>query len=288
MIAEAEIRRCAARWGVDPMLADLDYSLGWFLAAIARAGSPADLWLFKGGTCLRKCYFEDYRFSEDLDFTATAFISPEALLEWVERATRWAADHDGPDFAAAPARLEVIEDEYGSESYQVRVYYRGPLRWGGSPRAIRLDVTRDEQVLWPPAPRPLSHPYSDAQLLSPVELTCYALEEVLAEKMRAVSGQRRFAISRDLYDIHRLAQAGVSVASVTSLLPAKLAARGIEVTALDADRLLASRATFEQDWERRMAYLAPDADATTFAAAWEATLEVVRLLQTWLKESSRD
>jgi predicted nucleotidyltransferase component of viral defense system len=71
MIAEAEIRRCAARWGVDPMVADLDYSLGWFLTAIAKAGSPADLWLFKGGTCLRKCYFEDYRFSEDLDFTAS-------------------------------------------------------------------------------------------------------------------------------------------------------------------------------------------------------------------------
>ena len=24
---------------------------------------------FKGGTCLKKCYFETYRFSEDLDFT---------------------------------------------------------------------------------------------------------------------------------------------------------------------------------------------------------------------------
>jgi predicted nucleotidyltransferase component of viral defense system len=198
MIAEAEIRRCAARWEVDPMVADLDYSLGWFLAAITKAGSPAGVWLFKGGTCLRKCYFEDHRFSEDLDFTATAYISPETLLDWVERATRWATDHDGPDFAASPARLEVIKDEYGSESYQVRVYYRGPLRWGGSPRAIRLDVTRDEQVLWSPASRPLIHPYSDAEDLGPVELTCYALEEILAEKVRAVAGQRRFAISRDL------------------------------------------------------------------------------------------
>jgi predicted nucleotidyltransferase component of viral defense system len=288
MIAEAELRRRAAHWGVDPMVADLDYSLGWFLAAITRARSPAGLWLFKGGTCLRKCYFEDYRFSEDLDFTATAYISPEALLDWVERASHWATDHDGPDFAAAPARLEVIEDEYGSESYQVRVYYRGPLRWGGSPRAIRLDVTRDEQVLWPPAPRRLSHPYSNAEDLGQVELACYALEEILAEKVRAVAGQRRFAISRDLYDIYRLVQAGVSVASVAPLLTAKFTARGIEVAALDADHLLASHASFEQDWERRMGHLAPVADATTFAAAWQATVEVVRLLQTWLKGSSPD
>jgi len=28
-------------------------------------------WAFKGGTCLKKCYFETYRFSEDLDFTLT-------------------------------------------------------------------------------------------------------------------------------------------------------------------------------------------------------------------------
>jgi len=30
MIVEAEIRRSAARAKVDPMVIDLDYSLGWF------------------------------------------------------------------------------------------------------------------------------------------------------------------------------------------------------------------------------------------------------------------
>jgi hypothetical protein len=54
----------------------------------------------------------------------------------VERARHWAIEHDGPDFMAAPTRLEVVEDEYGSESYQVRVYLQGPLRWGGAPQAI--------------------------------------------------------------------------------------------------------------------------------------------------------
>jgi len=79
-------------------------------------------------------------------------------------------------------------------------------------------------------------------------------------------------------------QAGVSVASVAPLLTAKFAARGIEVAALDVDQLLASRASFEQDWERRMGYLTPHADAATFAAAWQATVEAVRLSQTWLKD----
>jgi predicted nucleotidyltransferase component of viral defense system len=29
----------------------------------------SDHWIFKGGTCLKKCFVETYRFSEDLDFT---------------------------------------------------------------------------------------------------------------------------------------------------------------------------------------------------------------------------
>ncbi len=150
MISEAELRRLAARWGVDPMVVDLDYSLGWFIAALYSANALADRLCFKGGTALRKCYFADYRFSEDLDFTALARVEPDQLLRWVERAARWAAEASGPDYRAAPPRLEVLRDEYGSESYQVRVYYRGPLHWSGDPRAIRLDVTREERLLLPP------------------------------------------------------------------------------------------------------------------------------------------
>lgn len=284
MIAEAEIRRKAAPWGVDLMVVDLDYSLGWFLAALHYSGRLADLLRFKGGTCLRKCYFADYRFSEDLDFTATTYVSPEALTGLVERATHWAADHDGPDFAALPMRLAVVEDEYGSESYQVRVYYRGPLRWSGTPRAIRLDVTREERLLLPAAPRRLIHTYSDAEALGQVEIACYALEEILAEKLRAVVAQRRFAISRDLYDIHRLVQAGVSVADVAPLLPAKCAARGIDIAVLDADHLLNRRSALEEDWNRRLSYLVANPGAVTFAAAWQSTINAVRLAQTALME----
>jgi predicted nucleotidyltransferase component of viral defense system len=279
MIAEAEIRRYAARWRIDPMVVDLDYSLGWFLAALMSAGTPVNVLRFKGGTCLRKCYFPDYRFSEDLDFTAAAYVASDTLTDWVERAQRWASEHDGPDFAAAPSRLEVVEDEYGSESYQVRLYYRGPLRWGGTPRAIRLDVTREEKLILPAASRPLIHIYSDADVLGVVELACYPLEEILAEKIRAVGGQRRFAISRDLYDIHWLVHMGVSVNQVIPLLPAKFAARGLDLTAIQVEHVQSRRAEFEQDWQRRLSYLVPDTGVVKFTDAWESTIEVVRQVQ---------
>ncbi len=279
MIGEAELRRCAARWGVDPMVADLDYSLGWFIVALYSASEVAGRLCFKGGTCLRKCYFADYRFSEDLDFTATVRLSPDRLLEWVEQATRWAAEMDGPDYRASPPRLETVQDEYGSETYQVRVYYRGPLRWGGNPRAIRLDVTREERLGLLPVTRRLIHPYSDGPVLAQAEIACYTLIEVLAEKVRAVGGQRRFAISRDIYDIHRLVQSGVTVADIVPLLPAKFKVRGLDIESLNVEHVIARRAAFEDDWNRRLSHLVHGVGAAIFDVAWETTVDVLRQVE---------
>ena len=39
---------------------------------------------FKGGTALKRCYFGDYRFSEDLDFTLTAPVTPDELKARLE------------------------------------------------------------------------------------------------------------------------------------------------------------------------------------------------------------
>ncbi|GAI08967.1 unnamed protein product [marine sediment metagenome] len=45
-----------------------DYVLSWILIGIAKS-KICDMLSFKGGTALKKFYFPDYRFSEDLDFT---------------------------------------------------------------------------------------------------------------------------------------------------------------------------------------------------------------------------
>jgi hypothetical protein len=68
------------------------------------------------------------RFSEDWDFTATRYILSEELSDWVINIADWSLRQAGPDFLAAPYRLEVINDDYGIESFQIRIYYRGPLR----------------------------------------------------------------------------------------------------------------------------------------------------------------
>lgn len=66
----------AREFGLRPDIIEKDYVLGWIIAGIHNHPALRESWIFKGGTCLKKCFFETYRFSEDLDFT---LIRPEHL-----------------------------------------------------------------------------------------------------------------------------------------------------------------------------------------------------------------
>lgn len=57
------------RLGVPWEVLERDYLLSWILAGISQVPSLRATLVFKGGTALKKCYFGDYRFSEDLDFS---------------------------------------------------------------------------------------------------------------------------------------------------------------------------------------------------------------------------
>ena len=69
MISRQDILERAAEWGLRPDVVEKDYALGWVLSALAAHPETSGQWVFKGGTCLKKCYYETYRFSEDLDFS---------------------------------------------------------------------------------------------------------------------------------------------------------------------------------------------------------------------------
>src|SRR3990167_9311334 len=58
-----------------------DYILSWILAGIHQVPALKESLVFKGGTALKKCYFGDYRFSEDLDYTALSTAPKDDELE---------------------------------------------------------------------------------------------------------------------------------------------------------------------------------------------------------------
>lgn len=132
----------------------------------------------------------------------------------------------------------------------------------------------------------LIHPYSDEPALAQAAIPCYALVEILAEKIRAVGGQRRFAIARDIYDIHWLMQSGVAPADVIPLLPAKFEVRDLDLAAIDIQKITARHSDFEDDWNRRLSYLVRDARAVDFDEAWETTIKVLKQIEGHVTNSS--
>lgn len=126
MISDAEIRRQAGACGVDPMLIEKDYVLGCYLHFLGQNREAQNHWIFKGGTCLKKCYFQEYRFSEDLDFTIKKDIKKESLHKLIAKTNEMVKNETGIRLDIQDPVVEKVDDGYGKESYKVRVYYRGP------------------------------------------------------------------------------------------------------------------------------------------------------------------
>ena len=278
MIPAAELRRAAAASGVEPARLDLDYTLGWILRGLWKQPNVPGIWVFKGGTCLRKCHFPEYRFSEDLDFTLKHPISMESGQAVVAAATRWVQDSTGIDFSAQPLRAEVMPVEEGDPGYRFRLYYRGSLPMGGSPRSIQIHLSTQEVLVAPLEPRALHHPYSDSVELGAVNLKCYSLVEVLAEKLRAICGQRRFAIARDVYDVHEIIRRGTDARRAVAILPAKLRIKHLELPKDLVGRLEERRAEFETEWERNLIPLLTSGNRIRFEDAWTTIKAAVALV----------
>ncbi len=69
MIAKNEVLRLAKSLNLRPETVEKDYVLSWMLFGVNANQNLREKWMFKGGTSLKKCFFETFRFSEDLDFT---------------------------------------------------------------------------------------------------------------------------------------------------------------------------------------------------------------------------
>lgn len=275
MIPDSEIRRSAQSDGVEPVTVERDYVLGWVLAGCFRPEAGRGSWVFKGGTCLKKCYFQDYRFSEDLDFTLTAPVTPADVEGTLRGAARWAEEASGIRLNDRPIRHEVISEGTRQETYRFSLYYRGPHRQVGDQSAIKVDLTFNEEILLQPAERPLIHPYSDQDSQGTVTILSYSLEEVLAEKVRAMSGQRRFAISRDPFDIDQLIKRGADTVRASDILRKKCAIKGVDIQTISAQMLSSRKEAFRRDWETNLSHLLPLGLRVSFEESWEGALKGV-------------
>ena len=198
MISKQDILERATEWRLRPEIVEKDYVLGWLLAALGQHAATSEGWVFKGGTCLKKCFFETYRFSEDLDFSllpAAAYDAP-TLLAILTDVTSLAAELSGIEFPPAMIEVRSRVDKLDRPTFFAKLAYRGPLRMPNWPR-LTFDVTAHEPLLAAVSVRPVHQPYADAPS-PPATVRCYSLEELFAEKTRALFERTR---PRDLYDV---------------------------------------------------------------------------------------
>lgn len=232
-----------------------DYVIGWALWAIGSEPRLADSWSFKGGTCLKKCYLDTSRFSEDLDFTVlpNGPSKPDEVLAMLEDLVGRIQNESGIDFTGRPPRVRMRPN---GQSLEAGIYYRGP-RNSPSYARIRLDLTIAEDVVCPTVPRRIVHEYPDT-LPAPAEVRCYAIEELFAEKLRAMGERTR---PRDLYDIVTLFRQRnllPSPESVRSIFRKKCEAKGLPEFTLEAIQSSPFRAELESEWFNMLAHQLPD------------------------------
>lgn len=196
--------------GINWQTLEKDYILSWVLAGISQVDLLRRTLVFKGGTALKKCYFGRYRFSEDLDFSATGNAP---VGEDMERAVRSAVeqttallDEYAPVSFDCESYLEKQQHPTGQEAFTVRAR----LPWQSRPlTSAMIEISMDESILWPVSAREVIHEYGE-----PLEagINVYSLEEIIAEKMRAILQhtkrleKRRWVRSRarDYYDLWQI------------------------------------------------------------------------------------
>ena len=232
MIDKREILEAATRMSLNPHVVEKDYVLGWMLAGINNHPKLRESWVFKGGTCLKKCFFETYRFSEDLDFTLTdpSHIDEPFLKGVFAEIGEWIYENTGIEVPADRQEFDIYTNPRGTISCQGKLSYRGPVSSRDLPR-VKLDLTADERLVLAPVRVAVFHPYSDEPDPG-IETLAYAYEEVFGEKVRALAERTR---PRDLYDVINLfrnADARPSAAVMLDVLRQKCSFKGINVPTL--------------------------------------------------------
>ncbi|PIW33758.1 MAG: nucleotidyl transferase AbiEii/AbiGii toxin family protein [bacterium (Candidatus Ratteibacteria) CG_4_10_14_3_um_filter_41_18] len=202
MINKQEIMDFSREFGLSPNVVEKDYVLGWILDGISHQPKISNGWIFKGGTCLKKCYFETYRFSEDLDFTLKnqEQINNDFLMGVFKDLTDKVYEKTGIEMPKDKISFDIYQNPRGKTSAQGKISYRGPMKPGGNLPTIKLDLTADEILMLEPVDREVHHPYSDRPKQG-IHIQCYCFEELFAEKIRALAERLR---PRDLYDVVNL------------------------------------------------------------------------------------
>jgi predicted nucleotidyltransferase component of viral defense system len=240
--------RLAGRGGrrIPETVLDRDYCLSWFLVGLSR--SPLrDRLAFKGGTALKKCFFADYRFSEDLDFTLTQETSWEEIVQHLAVVFEETRRASGVEI-----RLDHLDRHSHENSHTIYLAYEGPLA-SVRGKTVKTDITIRERIVLPLEARPVLRGYEEYRdLPEDAVVQAYSLGEVAVEKTVALLDRARNE-PRDLYDLWFLTSGGhVRLADLVDSVVRKLEFRGLTLSQV-AGQYAAKEARYKKLWQVRLA-----------------------------------
>ena len=236
MVSQKKIQKWAKQFNVAPGVIDKDWVLGHLLNAFYSFDDNKDLFVFKGGTCLKKCYFENYRFSEDLDFT---LLDRNFIInkDFVNKITKKVSENTGIKFSLVDIKSQIHNDI--QQGYEIKIKF-----WGANHKPnslipvserwltyIKLDISFSELILEEPISKKIFHPYSDSsQIIETVPV--YPIPEIISEKLRALIQRNR---PRDIYDIWYIKNNKIDLNknSIKNLLLRKAKNKGIEISGIE-------------------------------------------------------
>ena len=220
MLRAAELRAIAREVGFPVDVIEKDYALGWILAGVVGSSAGSRL-VFKGGSALSKIYFPGaWRLSEDLDFTLRRAPDLDELGSiLVSELPSLVREASGGLSIAVRDSPHVAGNEY----LQVKVRFEGAIGSG----TVKLEASREDPI-GPVSIRSLARAYRDYPAL---RVSVYAVENIVAEKLRAMAERKRVRYYYDVWKLTRTRK--IDWSAVRVLFPKKCAFKGMEVTTIE-------------------------------------------------------
>jgi len=211
-----------------------DYALSYLLAGISEVPSLKNVLALKGGSAIKKTYFQNARFSEDLDFSTYSQLNDTVIREGVNQAAKLMERmlvEKGP-FSVQCALLELrLPHPRRQIAYTIRVQY--PYHRKATCQ-LKVEITVDEPVFLAPETRIVLHDYDED---FSANTKVYQLSEIVAEKYRALiqslerlrnKGWGANRVCRDYYDFWWiLDRKNLTNSDIPSLVDRKSTVKGV-------------------------------------------------------------
>lgn len=215
MLTQAQVQRYSMESGLrDIMIAEKEIVLTFLLQLLSQRGLLNRM-AFKGGTCLRKMFIgSNGRFSTDLDFTGLAKHNHEDVV--LDMMAAFEQPFHGIQFAIPDSAYYETQDGL---SWGVNPTY--PHEWNASGESeVRIQIScRETPTLRTEPLAQIEQSYFKFLPFVTSGITCLALTEILAEKLRACYQRSK---ARDIHDLGAFARRPLDQPLIRRLLVLKL------------------------------------------------------------------